>query len=61
MEKTKRINQKQVKKVSEKVFFDSVVGVMRENLVAIFTRENENSICVKLVNGQRFRMSVEEA
>lgn len=47
-------------KSEKKDFFKKLVEVMRENFIATFEREKEDSLLIKFVGGQQFRLRVEQ-
>ena len=44
---------------TDKEVFDKIAEVIRENFIAIFTKEGDTSLLLRLVGGLEFRLTVE--
>lgn len=44
---------------TDKEVFDKIAEVIRENFIAIFTKEGDTSLLMRLVGGLEFRLTVE--
>ena len=44
---------------TDKEIFDKIAEVIRENFIAIFTKEGDTSLLMRLVGGLEFRLTVE--
>ncbi len=44
---------------TDKEVFDKIAEIIRENFIAIFTKEGDTSLLMRLVGGLEFRLTVE--
>lgn len=45
---------------SNEDIFNEIIWVLRQNFIAIFTKENTNSLLMRFLNGKEVRISMEE-
>jgi hypothetical protein len=45
---------------NEKELFENVIEIMRENFIATFEKEQENSLIMRSVGGTAFRLKLEK-
>ena len=50
---------KKKKRVETKELFEEIVGVVKDNFVAIYETE-QSTLIIRMLNGQNFRLSLEE-
>lgn len=50
---------KKKKRVETKELFEEIVGVVKDNFVAIYETE-QSTLIIRMLNGQKFRLSFEE-
>lgn len=50
---------KKKKRVETKELFEEIVGVVKDNFVAIYETE-QSTLIIRMLNGQKFRLSLEE-
>ena len=48
------------RKPSERVVFERIAKTIRENYVATYKKESENSLLMRFVDGRYFRLTLEE-
>ena len=56
----KEKNCNKEKKASVGVLFEEVASLIVENFVATYQKDGENTLIMRLPNGQQFKISVEE-
>ena len=45
--------------LDEKEVFDEIVETVKENFIALFLRESNACLQLRFINGQRFRLTIE--
>lgn len=64
MKQNKPIEMKEKKNLQEESsnedIFNEIIWVLRQNFIAIFTKENTNSLLMRFLNGKEVRISMEE-
>lgn len=57
MSKTK---ETQISQIVDKDIFTKIANILREELIAVFERETDTSLVIRLVGGDSFRLSIEK-